>query len=210
MFPRSLAAPSQTVAQRHRVPLPPSDSSRTDFELIAALLLRAPAPSASDNDDEDDDEDGRRAATILLLRLTYAQAHAQLSSIAQELELLRSAPPPSQPGTSDHADPSSSEEQTLWRLDAPARGSGPLLDSTGKVAHDLLRFSCEYLMLIRRCYSRCSHSRYCPLVQAATAQGSESRCSKRTTASRPCQSTNTSRLSGSAATFSLEEGKKTP
>ena len=148
MFPHSL---SQAVVQRHRVPLPPSDSSRTDFELIAALLLRAPTPLASDNNDEQDDEDGRRAATILLLRLAYAQTHAQLSSIAQELELLRSTPPPTQPGTSDRAEPSSSEEEhALWRLDTPARGSGPLLDSTGKVAHDLLRFSCEISCLYGR------------------------------------------------------------
>ena len=208
MFPHLL---SQAIAQRHRVPLPPSDTSRTDFELIAALLLRSPTPSASDNNDEQDDEDGRRAATILLLRLAYAQAHTQLSSIAQELELLRSAPAPALPGTSDRANPSSSEEEhALWRLDAPARGSGPLLDSTGKVAHDLLRFSYNYLMLIWTCLSRCSHSRYCPLAQAATVQGSETRCSRRITACRPCRSTNTSRLSGSAATFSLEEGKKTP
>ena len=81
-------------------------------------------------------------ATLLLLRLAYAQAYAQLASIAQELELLRSAPPPppsAQPGTSDRAQLSSSEaEHALWRLDAPARsargrGGGPLLDSAGKV-----------------------------------------------------------------------------
>jgi hypothetical protein len=201
----------QAVAQRHRVPLPPSDSAPTDFELIAALLPR-PAHSASDNNDEQDDEDGRRAATILLLRLAYAQAHAQLSSIAQELELLRSAPPPPpsvQPGSSDRAE----EEHTLWRLDAPSqgmgqRGSGPLLDSAGKVSSTAQRSTARgYLMLIRMYYSRCSHSRYCPLAQAAIAQGSERKCSRRTTVCLPCPSTNTSRLSGSAVTFSREEGK---
>jgi immunoglobulin-binding protein 1 len=135
----SLTVHSQAVAQRHRVPLPPSDSAPTDFELIAALLPR-PARPSTDNNDEQDDEDGRRSATILLLRLVYAQAHAQLSSIAQELELLRSAPPPppfTQPGKSDRAHPSSPEaEQTLWRLDAPARAvsGGPLLDPAGKVS----------------------------------------------------------------------------
>lgn len=125
----------EAVARRHRVPLPSLDSAPTDFELIAFLLLpRSASPSAADNDDEQDDENGRRAATILLLRLAYAQAHAQLSSIAQELELLRSAPPPppsAQPGSSDRAP---EEEHTLWRLDAPARAvsGGPLLDSAGK------------------------------------------------------------------------------
>lgn len=139
--PLTFTAPPQAVAQRHRVPLPSSDSSPTDFDLIAALLPPASASSSPDHADEEDGEDERRAATLLLLRLAYAQAHAQLSSIAQELELLRSAPPPpppsAQPGTSDRA---------LWTLDAPARtvgqrGGGPLLDSAGKVAHDLLSFS---------------------------------------------------------------------
>ncbi|KAF8261076.1 serine/threonine protein phosphatase PP2A-associated protein [Lactarius quietus] len=129
----------EAVAQRHRVPLPSSDSSPTDFDLIAAILPPASATSAPEYGDEQDGEDERRAATLLLLRLAYAQAHAQLASIAQELELLRSAPPPSaQPGTSDRAHLSSSEaEHALWRLDAPMRavgqrGGGPLLDSAGK------------------------------------------------------------------------------
>ena len=200
--------PSQAVAQRHRVPLPSSDSSPTDFDLIAALLPPASTSSAPDYDDEEDGEDERRAATLLLLRLAYAQAHAQLSSIAQELELLRSAPPPpppsAQPGTSERA---------LWTLDAPARtlgqrGGGPLLDSAGKVSHDLLSFSSGCLILIRMCCSRYSRSRYYPPARAATAQGCKSRCFRRTTVCLPCLSTNISRLSGSAATFSREEGKK--
>ena len=83
----------------------------------------------------DDTEDERRTATLLLLRLAYAQAHAQLSSIAEEFELLRTAPPPppDQPGTSGRA--RSEADRALWSLDAP-RGA-PLLDPTGKV-RDLL------------------------------------------------------------------------
>jgi immunoglobulin-binding protein 1 len=115
------------------VPLPPSDTSPTDFDLIAALLPHS-APDGrgtSDEEELDDSEDERRTATLLLLRLAYTQAHAQLASIAEEFELLRTAPPPpSQPGTSSYA-PSPEAESTLWTLDAP-RG-GPLLDSTGKV-----------------------------------------------------------------------------
>ncbi|KAH9023882.1 TAP42-like protein [Lactarius hengduanensis] len=135
---KEIRARIEAVAQRHSVPLPPSDSSPTDFDLIAALLPPAPASSAPGHSDEQDDEDERRAATLLLLRLAYAQAQAQLASIAQELELLRSAPPPPpQPGTSDRAHSSSSEaEHALWRLDAPTRAvgrqGGPLLDSAGK------------------------------------------------------------------------------
>ena len=79
----------------------------------------------------DDTEDERRAATLLLLRLAYAQAHAQLSSIAEEFELLRTAPQPGQPGTSGPARLSPEGERTLWTLDAPR--NGPLLDPTGKV-----------------------------------------------------------------------------
>lgn len=128
-----------------RVTLPSSESSPTDFDLIAALLpppTPASASSALGRSDEQDSEDEQRAATVLLLRLAYAQAHAQLASIVRELELLRSAPPPPlpspRPGTSDPAHLSSSEaEHALWRLDAPARAAGrrsggPLLDSTGK------------------------------------------------------------------------------
>ena len=92
--------------------------------------------------DDQDDEDERRTATLLLLRLAYAQAYAQLASIAQELELLRSAPPapplPPQPGTSERARLSPEAERTLWTLDAPrsvgmVQRGGPLLDSSGKV-----------------------------------------------------------------------------
>jgi immunoglobulin-binding protein 1 len=127
----------QTITTRHRVPLPSSDTSPTDFDFIAALLPPS-APSSTTVGDEDDDEDDRRTATLLLLRLAHAQAHAQLASITQELELLRSAPPAPplhQPGTSDHA---GEAERALWTLDAPrsigtAQRGGPLLDSAGKV-----------------------------------------------------------------------------
>jgi immunoglobulin-binding protein 1 len=115
------------------VPLPPSDTSPTDFDLIAALLPHS-TPDGRDEEELDDSEEEQRTATLLLLRLAYTQAHAQLASIAEEFELLRTAPPPpppSQPGTSGYAPSSPEAESTLWTLDAP-RG-GPLLDSTGKV-----------------------------------------------------------------------------
>ncbi|KAH9958321.1 TAP42-like protein [Russula dissimulans] len=131
----------ETIARRHRVPLPSSDASPTDFDLIAALLpLSAPAAAATSLNDDRDSEDERRAATVLLLRLAYVQAHAQLTSMAQELELLRSAPPlpPGHPGTSsDRARSLSEAERALWTLDAPRAGGaaprgGPLLDPAGK------------------------------------------------------------------------------
>ncbi|KAI0275910.1 TAP42-like protein [Russula aff. rugulosa BPL654] len=128
-----------TIATRHRVPLPSSDTSPTDFDLIAALLPSSAPPSTTASDEEED-EDERRTATLLLLRLAYAQAHAQLASITQELELLFSAPPAPplhQLGMSDHARSSREAERTLWTLDAPrsigtAQRGGPLLDSAGK------------------------------------------------------------------------------
>ena len=129
----------QTIATRHRVSLPSSNTSPTDFDLIAALLPPS-APISTTVSDEQDNEDERRIATLLLLRLAYAQAHAQLAGMARELELLRNAPPApptNQPGTSDRA-PSSEAEHALWTLDAPrsvgtAQRGGPLLNSKGKV-----------------------------------------------------------------------------
>jgi immunoglobulin-binding protein 1 len=130
-----VSPPYQAIAKRQRVLLPPSDASPTDFDLIAALLPQSAPGDGTLNGEEvlDDTEDERRTATLLLLRLAYAQAHAQLSSIAEEFELLRTAPPPppDQPGTSGPARSSPEADRALWSLDAP-RG-GPLLDSTGKV-----------------------------------------------------------------------------
>jgi len=125
--------PYQAIAKRQRVLLPPSDASPTDFDLIAALLPQsAPGGGTLNGEEElDDTEDERRTATLLLLRLAYAQAHAQLSSIAEEFELLRTSPPPDQADTSGRARSSPEADRALWSLDAP-RG-GPLLDSTGKV-----------------------------------------------------------------------------
>jgi immunoglobulin-binding protein 1 len=131
----------QAIAKRQRVPIPTSDASPTDFDLISALLPHS-TPAALNEEDEDG-EDEHRTATLLLLRLAYAQAHAQLTSIAEEFELLRTAPPPPPPGqpgsSSDRARISAEADRTSWTLDAPlrsaaaARRGGPLLDSAGKV-----------------------------------------------------------------------------
>jgi immunoglobulin-binding protein 1 len=133
----------QAVTERHRIPVPLPDATPTDFDLIAALLptsVHVPGSSAFGTEQEQDSEDEeRRATTLLLLRLTYAQAQAQLASIAQELELLRSAPPEAPSGASDYAPSSSEADRALWTLDAPgaavSRRGGPLLDSAGKVGH---------------------------------------------------------------------------
>ncbi|KAI9511114.1 TAP42-like protein [Russula earlei] len=128
----------EAVAKRHRVPLPPAETSPTDFDLIAALLP-PPGPAAASLSDDGDSEDEQRTATLLLLRLAYLQAQAQLANITQELELLRTASPlpPDRSESSDRARSSSEADRSLWTLDAPlarsvAAGGGPLLDSAGK------------------------------------------------------------------------------
>ena len=180
----------QNIATRHRVSLPSSDTSPTDFDLIAALLPPS-APACTTVSDEEDEEDGRRTAMLLLLRLAYAQAHAQLASITQELELLHSAPPAPplhQPGTSDHARSSHEVERTLWTLDAPhsistAQGGGPLLDSAGKVCGQCGTFLWAFLLMRMYICSRCSHSQYYLLArEGMTVRGCGNRCSNLTTA----------------------------
>jgi immunoglobulin-binding protein 1 len=181
----------QTISTRHRVPLPSSDTSPTDFDLIAALLT--PSASASTTvSDEEDDEDERRTATLLLLRLAYAQAHAQLASIAQELELLLSAPPAPtlhQPGISDHARSSREAEHTLWTLDAPrsissAQRGGPLMDSAGKVCGHCSALLWAFLLMRMYICSRCSHSQYYLLAREGTSvRGCGNKCSSLITAS---------------------------
>ena len=180
----------QTIAARHRVPLPSSDTSPTDFDLIAALLPPSTPVSTPVNDDEDD-EDEKRTATLLLLRLAYAQAHAQLASITQELELLRSAPPAPplhQPGTSDRARSSREADREVWRLDAPrsiraAQRGGPLLDSAGKVCRQRDPLLWPFLLMRKHMCSRCSHSQYYLLArEGTTVRDCENRCSSLTTA----------------------------
>jgi len=130
---------SPQVVRKRRGQQPVSDAGITDFDLISSLLPSKSSSSAADDEDEDDPEtDGvLRETTLLLLRLTYAQAHGQLESMDQELELLRSVPPlPSsaQPPTEDRKG-KSRQEDDIWKLDVPTRpqGSGSLLDPSGKV-----------------------------------------------------------------------------
>ncbi|GLB34717.1 putative serine threonine protein phosphatase PP2A-associated protein [Lyophyllum shimeji] len=115
-----------------------SDATPTDLDLIASLL-----PSATNDEDElDSDMDEiLREATLLLLRLSYAQSHAQLESTEQELELLSKAPPTPPPRTPPEAEDrrrnARERDDDMWRLDAPPPslgpdGKGPLLDPSGK------------------------------------------------------------------------------
>jgi immunoglobulin-binding protein 1 len=113
----------------------PTNDSPNDLDLIL-FLLPSPAQSASDDEEDDADADELvREATLLLLRLTHAQAHAQLESLNQEMQLLRTMPsPPSQPPADDGRGPRK-ESEDVWKLDAMARGPSdkqPLMDASGK------------------------------------------------------------------------------
>lgn len=130
--------PAKTVRKR-RAQLPAPDSGN-EFTLISALL-----PTLNSVDDEPDSEtdDVLREATLLLLRLTFAQAHAQLESMTQELDLLRSAlflPAQPEQSADDSRTTRRLEEEDMWRLDKPLPrsrldGRGPLLDEGGKVTN---------------------------------------------------------------------------
>lgn len=115
----------------------------SEFELVASLL---PDPSVKPTDDDDDDADAEdilREATLLLLRLTYGQAHAQLQSLEQEVQILRSAPPRPPEALEDPRRARQDGTDNMWRLDAPLPqggpdGKGPLLDSSGRVSYTML------------------------------------------------------------------------
>jgi len=126
------------VRKRRNHGAPVSEPS-SDYELIASLLPDPASKPSADADDEDDldTDDILREATLLLMRLTYAQAHAQLQSLNQESQLLRSAPPPLPSQPSEDARGRTRQSDDMWRLDAPRAqggpdGKGPLLDPSGK------------------------------------------------------------------------------
>lgn len=112
--------------------------------MISSLLpLKSPRSTDDDDDDVDSEtEDILREATLLLLRLKYAQTQSQLENLEQELELLAKAPPspphPSYQETDDRRTQIRDNDNDMWKLDAPrlslgADGKGPLLDPSGKV-----------------------------------------------------------------------------
>ncbi|KAH8099537.1 serine/threonine protein phosphatase PP2A-associated protein [Cristinia sonorae] len=131
----------ETVRKRRNGPTSSIPEPTSDFDHIASLLPSGTVgkPQDEDEDEEDSDTDDiLREATLLLLRLLYAQSQAQLESLGQELQLLQSAPPPPPRQSSD--DPRQAkarESDSMWKLDAPTPrggpdGKGPLLDPSGK------------------------------------------------------------------------------
>ena len=113
------------------------------MELIASILPKTvrQEEGSAEEDLDGDTEEVLREALILLLRLIYAEAQAQLVSTKQELELLRNAPPepPTSAPTNDPRVERRRAEDGMWKLDAPLNrggpdGKGPLLDPQGKVS----------------------------------------------------------------------------
>lgn len=128
---------TQEVRKRRNHGVAVNDPS-SDFELIASLLPDPSAKPIEDDEEDTDAEDVLREATLLLLRLTYGQAQAQLQSLEQEIQILRSAPPRPSEAPEDPRHAREREANDVWRLDAPMPqggpdGKGPLLDSSGKV-----------------------------------------------------------------------------
>ncbi|KAF9520601.1 hypothetical protein BS47DRAFT_1286885 [Hydnum rufescens UP504] len=112
-----------------------SEPSYNNFDLIASLLpnpdSRLGKQARTDEAGDEDDEDDVREATLLVIRLCWAQAHSQLDSLKQEMEVLRSAPP------EDERSRSKTMEDDAWRLDPQRAAGGPdgrgaLLDAKGK------------------------------------------------------------------------------
>ncbi|KAH0830692.1 TAP42-like family-domain-containing protein [Lanmaoa asiatica] len=119
------------VIRRRRRQLVTENRSSSDFDLIASLLL----PSEDDTEDLET-ENILREATLLLLRLFYAQACAQLESVNQEFQLLCSAPPspPLPQPSADERRNKTKDQEDMWKIDATPElpNRKPLLDPHGK------------------------------------------------------------------------------
>jgi immunoglobulin-binding protein 1 len=129
---KDLSARVEAIRKR-RKQTPMEDESQTNFDIIRSLL---PAAQADEEDEEDSETDEiLRETVLLLLRINYAQAHSQLESMDQELELLRTAPPLRPGPPVDDRRNKANDQDDMWKLDTkpPIGESGPLLDSSGKV-----------------------------------------------------------------------------
>ncbi|KAF5373588.1 hypothetical protein D9758_000807 [Tetrapyrgos nigripes] len=129
------------------------NDSGTDFDLIASLLPpSSPNVSSAEAQEEEEEDDSEtdeilRSTTLLLLRLCFAQANSQLQMMDQELQLLKSAPPPitysprpeeaRRREEEDRRRRQKESEDGTWKVDQPmtalgANAQGPLLDPSGK------------------------------------------------------------------------------
>ncbi|KAH8826918.1 serine/threonine protein phosphatase PP2A-associated protein [Flagelloscypha sp. PMI_526] len=111
----------------------PSPEPISEVSMILSLL-----PSAGQSQTSEEPtavEDLLRESTILVLRLCYTQAYAQIESIEQELELLKNAPPmppENNNKATDNRETQKQLEEDMWKLDVSSSSKGPLLDNKGK------------------------------------------------------------------------------
>ncbi|KAL1732426.1 serine/threonine protein phosphatase PP2A-associated protein [Schizophyllum commune] len=125
----------EALRKRRNQRVAEENDSPNDFDLIGSLLPAATTTSDQEEDAETDEI--LRETTLILLRLCYAKAQAELGSINQELDLLKSAPPEPSRTPADASDPRArqrQEQDAMWRIDTP-QGSDvnvPLLDPDGK------------------------------------------------------------------------------
>ncbi|KAM0792254.1 hypothetical protein ACM66B_004948 [Microbotryomycetes sp. NB124-2] len=103
----------------------------------AATTLEDDDEDDLDYDSDDDDAEVARPLFINLITLNYIQAQAELSSIDQELELLKHGMSmsdlPSRKENDDKRLHAREEEEATWRLDKLHDEDGPLLSPEGKV-----------------------------------------------------------------------------
>ncbi|KAJ3568639.1 hypothetical protein NP233_g5580 [Leucocoprinus birnbaumii] len=140
---------TKVLQKRRNLPTPTDPYSQTDFDLIASFLPSSPTPISSNDDLDSETDEILRTTTLLLLRMLYAQTHAHLESMDQELELLKRAPPSptgAPPLNGEHGDARvgkgkgrDAEQQELWKLDMNVPGGaggpdgkGPLMDQSGR------------------------------------------------------------------------------
>ncbi|KAF8511153.1 serine/threonine protein phosphatase PP2A-associated protein [Hysterangium stoloniferum] len=122
---KQLRSSIEIIRKRRELPVV---GSNDDLDLIASML-----PSSDEAQQDDDDEEILRQIYLLIVRLVWVQAHSQLESMDQEMELLRNAPSP-EPEPQPQA---REDRETMWRLDPSVPrggpdGKGPLMDSSGR------------------------------------------------------------------------------
>ncbi|KAF8623527.1 hypothetical protein AX15_006303 [Amanita polypyramis BW_CC] len=137
---KELRARSETIRKRRG--LRPTDADGgNDFDLISMLLPSGDRSRSSEEEEDLDSEteDALREATLVLLRLLYAQAQNHLENMEQERELLRNAPQAERKPEEDvHREGRRVSDENMWKLDAVQPidrgldGKGAFLDSGGK------------------------------------------------------------------------------
>ncbi|PWY97916.1 TAP42-domain-containing protein [Testicularia cyperi] len=145
-------------AYRAKIKVSGSAPSEPFYDLLLYPSAgRGAAGADDDNDDDDEDEEveadrdrdadetaaasapggiaSPRQYLLALLNLHTVKAATTLQRASQELELLRSMPPPPPVGTSAGGRGEDVDVDPTWRLDRPLGGasSGPLMDPAGKV-----------------------------------------------------------------------------